>query len=372
MPKSESPNSDHDVLVIGAGPAGVEAAIAAAGGGARTLCLTINLDGAGFHPANPVLIADREDPRNLLLAELAAMGASLPLLLSREGISVSRSFDGRLTIDRRLLGLAYKERLESTAGVETRQSLVTSIEPVLNGWQVSTRLDEVFNVAAVVVAAGTFINGIVRDAGVTTPGGRRGEIPSHALAKSLQKLGIDLVRTRASTAPRLADGLVETQGQSASLHRGQLPRDGSQLFESYGDEYLQSITGNRIEQLRSVRGKPGLASAWMTRPSYQVDHEIIAAGQVETSLESTIHDGLFFAGRFAGCCNFMEAAALGLISGTRAAVRAASISGKASSKREAASPAELIPGESLTNRLCHKVAHERERPVTVRIDGPGC
>ena len=131
-----------DVAVIGAGPAGCEAAIAAARAGADTLCLTINLDMIGYPPATPVLVDDDEDRRHLLLAELGELGGQLPGLLHPGILSGGDGVKGRVAIDRRKLGLAWKEMLENENGLVTRQALVTNLEALDGAWMISTRLGE--------------------------------------------------------------------------------------------------------------------------------------------------------------------------------------------------------------------------------------
>ena len=99
-----------DVLVIGAGPAGSEASMAAAGAGAHTLCLTINLDMVGYPPATPALVDGPGDPRVLLLEEMTALGGRLPDALAREGVVVYGDPAGKLLVARCPLGLASPGR----------------------------------------------------------------------------------------------------------------------------------------------------------------------------------------------------------------------------------------------------------------------
>lgn len=254
------------MIVIGAGPAGAEAAMASARAGASTLCLCINLDNIGFPPATPLLVAGDQDVRGPMLQELAALGGALPRLLGQDGVLAPPAAigggSGRVIVDRRHLGLAYKEALENTMNLYLRQALVVKIErcgtcgsgeepepsqlqvdsenksgpppgPVVTeeksgpppvftdnkaaltgrpvntnkaapaGWQVITRLGECFRARALVVAAGTFLGGQVNDAGVITPGGRTGEIPANALGRELEDLGLTLTRIYAEAAPRI-------------------------------------------------------------------------------------------------------------------------------------------------------------------------
>lgn len=348
--------NNYDVAVIGAGPAGCEAALASARAGARTLCLTINLDMVGFPPASPVMVEDAEDRRREMLAELASLGGQLPELLSGSSVAGTDNTEGRVLVDRRRLGLTWKELLENEDRLFLRQALVTALEPCPDGWKLTTRLDENFTASAVVVAAGTFLNGRVIDAEKTGPGGRWAEIPSNSLPKYLQMLGLDLVQVTARTSPRVsARGL-----DSRTLEGGALRRDGGGLdeFLAYGLETGASRAG----QLEALRRNDGLENAWITRASYAVLHDALAAGQVGEDLEVPGHPGLFFAGRAAGCCNYSEAAVLGFIAGHNAAGRCGM-----------ADAFDLTKNYKLVTRLLERIAHKKTRPVTVRVDGEtGC
>jgi len=357
-----SPQS-FDVAVVGAGPAGCEAALAAAAAGATVLCLTINLDMVGYPPATPVIAEDSDDKRYALLDELKALGGKFPSLLEKHDVaSIDDSF-GRLLVDRRLLGLAWKELLEHTDGLTLRQALVTRLEPHGRDWDISTSLAEEFTASSVVVAAGTFLNGSIVGGGVTTPGGRWAEIPSNSLAKNLQQLGVELTEIWARTSPRLSSSGIER----TAVTEDRLFRDGMQLDEIYA--YGLETEGDRISQLDAINKNEGLEHAWITRASYTVLHEVLRAEQVSETLESDRLPGLFFAGRAAGSCNYTEAAILGLIAGREAALRASLPPIRTSlplARGKTASP--HCPEKALLDSLVDRIAHKQIRPITVRID----
>ena len=185
----ETTSTHFDVAVIGAGPAGCEAALAAAREGAHTLCLTINLDMIGYPPATPVLVDGRDDRRQALLSELADLGGQLPALLRRGGIAGTDGVEGRMLVDRRKLGLRWKELLENEAGVVLRQALVTDLERPGASWGLTTKLGESFTAAAVVIAAGTLLKGRVVEAGRKRTGGSWAERPAKTVAKNRPKVG---------------------------------------------------------------------------------------------------------------------------------------------------------------------------------------
>lgn len=349
---------DFDVIVIGAGPGGCEAALAAAHSGAAALCLTINLDTVGFPPANPIIAEDADDPRLELLEEISALGGALPHLLSRETVARTLA-GGTLVADRRNLGLAYKELLEETNNVFPRQTLVTDLERTNTSWKIQTRLGELFKAPAVIIAAGTFLEGKVDDGGTIIDGGRMGEIPANALARSLEAQGIGMSRLKAANMPRLDRKTLPGDEEVFAVNDYRLLPDGSQLDESY--MFGPYITGTREEQLVTVAGITGTDDAWMTRAAYSVTSLALDGNQVDSRLEARAQPGLFFVGRAAGCCNYTEAAATGLVAGSQAAAAAL--------KQERG---KLTNDMILVSRLCEAVAHQESRPVTIRIDGPGC
>ena len=353
----------YDVIIVGGGPAGCEAAVAAANLGAKTLCLTINLDSVALHPAGPVLAEGKDDPRSALLHELREIGGVLPEILLHVGTTADVPEKGRVLIDRRRVSLAYKTRLEHTESVELRQGLVVSLEPQAGYWLAGTKLGEKFSANCVIVAAGTYLNGTVTEAGIPVPGGRHGEIPSNGLAACLAALGIDLEPANATCFARVA---------AASTGSADLPPDGEALRELYALGI--SLEGNRAHALGVIRSSAGcdkppaaiaaprsLKHAWITRSQFTVRHLILSAGQVDRDLQSRSHPGLFFTGRAAGSCNYSEAAALGLLAGDNAAVRAKNLAG-----------GRLTKDYKFVKRLVAAVAEQQVRPVTIRKPPPGC
>ena len=168
-----------------------------------------------------------------------------------------------------------------------------------------------------------------------------------------------MVEVEAATMPRLGIRSLDHEVDYKSKRGHRLLEDGRQLGEMLG--YGLESHGNRDSQLHLLREHAGLSEAWITRPSYSVFHYILAAGQIDTNLESQALPGLFFAGRAAGSCNYLEAATLGLLTGRRAAMR-----------QRARIANNLIPDTICIIKLCRRIAEQESRPVTIRTDDTGC
>ncbi len=336
----------YDVLVIGAGPAGCEASAAACRAGAAVLTLCINVDTIGLHPGSPVIAKSNDDPRFLLLEELSNLAGLLPLILRSKKVAAAEISSTGMIAERRRLSLAYQEALQFE-DVEIRQALVTSLRRTEECWVVDANFGERFKTACVVMAAGTFLGGVIEAGNSLSPGGRRGEIPANALARCLDELGLKTERVRAVASPHL---------DSRSLHAGgkrcppvQWPPEIAPS-EIYGNNF--KTDENCAVALSSLRADfPG---AWITRAGYTVHHQALAANQIDKTLEAKALPGLFFAGRAAGCMYFSEAAVLGAIAGKNAACRALG--------RESLLPG---PASGISALLCGAVAHYITRPASI-------
>jgi len=198
-----------DVIVIGAGHAGCEAASAAARLGAETGLITLNLDLVGQMSCNPAIggIA-----KGHLVREIDALGGIMGRVIDRTGIQfrlLNRSRgpavqSPRAQADRMRYRAEMRRTLEGTSNLHLRQGKV--VDFVLDhGKLVGVELEDGrrFSAAAVVVATGTFLNGLIHTGRRTYRGGRAGEPPSIELAESLKRLGFPVGRLKTGTPPRL-------------------------------------------------------------------------------------------------------------------------------------------------------------------------
>jgi tRNA uridine 5-carboxymethylaminomethyl modification enzyme len=198
-----------DVIVIGAGHAGCEAASAAARLGAQTALVTLNLDLIGQMSCNPAIggIA-----KGHLVREIDALGGIMGRIIDRTGIQfrlLNRSRgpavqSPRAQADRALYRTEMRRTLEATPNLHLRQGLVVDLI-VRNGRVYGVELQDTrrLGASAVVVATGTFLNGLIHTGRRTYSAGRAGEPASIELAESLRRLGFPVGRLKTGTPPRL-------------------------------------------------------------------------------------------------------------------------------------------------------------------------
>jgi tRNA uridine 5-carboxymethylaminomethyl modification enzyme len=198
-----------DVIVIGGGHAGCEAASAAARLGANTTLLTLNLDLIGQMSCNPAIGGIG---KGHLVREIDALGGIMGRVIDRTGIQfrlLNRSRGPavqapRAQADRTLYRVEMRRTLEATPNLSLRQGLVTDLL-VEKGRVCGVELQDArrLGAKAVVVATGTFLNGQIHTGRQTYAGGRTGEPPSIELALALKRLSFPVGRLKTGTPPRI-------------------------------------------------------------------------------------------------------------------------------------------------------------------------
>ena len=198
-----------DVAVIGAGHAGVEAALAAARLGASTVLFTISLDGIANMPCNPSIGGTA---KGHLVREIDALGGQMGLaadatflqsrMLNRGKGPAVHSL--RVQSDRRKYHAYMKHILETTPNLVVKQGEVVAIRADENGniCQVVTRLEAVYQVKTAILATGTYLKGRIYVGEVSYEGGPDSMQAANLLSQSLRELGITLRRFKTGTPAR--------------------------------------------------------------------------------------------------------------------------------------------------------------------------
>ena len=188
---------EYDVAVVGAGHAGIEAALAAARLGCKTAIFTINMDAVGNCPCNPSIGGTA---KGHLVREIDALGGEMgktadecflqSRMLNRGKGPAVHSL--RAQIDRRKYSSVMKHKIELQKNLDLRQAEITDIEKTDGGYNLTTRMLAVFKCKTVIIATGTYLGGRIFVGEVSYESGPDGIFPSAFLGSSLKKLGLPL------------------------------------------------------------------------------------------------------------------------------------------------------------------------------------
>ena len=293
----------YGVIIVGAGHAGCEAALAAARMGRRTLLLTMNLDSVALMPCNPSIGGPA---KGHLVREIDALGGEMGRNTDRTYIQIRLLNTGkgpavqalRAQCDKQAYRLSMKFALEAQSGLDVKQGTVarllsdTGTDGRTRMRGVVTTNGAVYEAPSVILTTGTFINGRLVVGDKTQAGGRTGEAPALGISGALRELGLTMRRFKTGTPPRISARSIDFSATE--------PQPGSAV-----PLYFSTDTSARLD-VQVPPGPPnpvypipaGAMTAWRPQlPCYLVHthertHAIIRSNLERSPLYNGIIEGI--------------------------------------------------------------------------------
>ncbi len=391
---------NFDVIVVGGGHAGAEAASSAANMGCSVALVTMDKYAIGRMSCNPAIGGTA---KGHLVREIDALGGVMGKIADHTGIQfrmLNKSkgpavWSPRCQSDRKLYSEEAYRVINETKNIEIVEDSVIDIlveNRKISG--VTTLSDKVIKCKALVLSSGTFLNGLMHTGLKSSKGGRYGEKPAIGITETMMSLGFETGRLKTGTPPRLAKNsinfeileeqpgdenpqpfshftdlsqfpflpqlscyithtnegvhkILEKGFNESPMFTGRIKAVGPRYCPSIEDKivrfkdksqhhlflepegldsdliYLNGFSSSLPAeiQLEAMHKIKGLEETEMVRPGYAVEYDFFPPHQVDSTLETKLVEGLYFAGQINGTSGYEEAAAQGLIAGINAACK---------------------------------------------------